>query len=257
MNNLFWFNPIPGIFLKLSDRPVRLKAGLVTFFAGLSISVFSAASPATATVITFNEFSQGTSVTNQYANVGALFSVSGATPAVIVDIGGTGPIGDADVADNANINPPTGTSSPPNGLRINGGQPFDDILRVDFVDPANSAVPADMNSVSFNFVSDVAGIGSITAFDSLDNMVDVATSVLGGSSNDSFQAFETLTVTGPAIRYVKIDGFADVIIDDLIFTSRQVSGELPEPGTLGLFVFGFMALEFARRKSRNPSPVPE
>ena len=233
----------------MSLRPKLLKGVVMSFrsiavvfplFASLSLFILSA--PATATVITFNEFVQGTNVTTQYANVGALFSVSGSTPASIVDIGP-----DTIVADNVNIATPTPVSSPPNALRINGGQPFNDILFVDFVDPMNSTIMATMTSVSFSFVSDVAGIGSIKAFDASGMQVDQAISMLGGTSNNDGQAFETLTVTGSAIARVAIDGFADVIIDELTFTSDQ-SVSVSEPGTLFLLVVGLLGLGVARRK---------
>ena len=206
------------------------------------LSLFMLSAPALATVITFNEFPQGTTVTNQYANVGALFSVSGSVPANIVDIGS-----EYLIADNANLTIPTAVLAGPNSLRINGGQPFSDILFVDFVNPLNSSMTATMTSVSFTFVSDVAGIGSIKAFNASGALIDNAVSILGGSNNDSMQALETLTVMGSAITRVSIDGFADVIIDQLTFTSNT-NVSVPEPGTLVLFMVGLLGLEAVRRK---------
>lgn len=229
----------------MTHRQIFLAA-----LAGLALGAFLAPESASASpvLIDFNNLALGTVVTNQYASLGALFSPSRSYPAVIYNI--SGPNSDAAVADNVNISPETPTAHGPHGLRIIGPG-LTDVLYVDFVDPSDSTAPATTTSVSFSFVSDVAGIGSITAFDASNNQVDQAISVLGGTAANDGQAYETLTVMGPAISRVAIDGFADVIVDDVSFGAVRpvgITAGVPEPATLSLFAFGLTGLGWARRR---------
>lgn len=120
-----------------------------------------------------------------------------------------------------------------------------------FVDPVDQRTAAFVTSASFSFVSDAAGVnyGQLRAFDESDSQVDFEISSVGGAPGGD-QGYETLSVSGPKIMRLEIDGFdTDVIIDVLEFTTPIA---VPEPSSsfvcLGLSI---LVVGFNRMKKRR------
>lgn len=198
-------------------------------------------STSNASLILFDEFPIGTVVDDEYGNVGVVFSTSGAASALIVDIGPDATIGNPDI--------PTAS---PTGLRIDPAS-FGDILHVTFVDPVDEITPAFVTSASFSFVSDAAGAdyGRLRAFNEFNSLVEERISILGGPVGGA-QEYETLTVNGPKIMRLEIDGFlGDVIIDTLEFTPLASPSVVPEPSTIAIWsVLGLVGAGVRRRRNR-------
>jgi hypothetical protein len=148
-----------------------------------TISLLSIGNLAAAATINFDDVATGTTITDQYASFGVIFSIEG---------GGASPI-TASLAGEV--------VSQPNAL-TNDADPLpspDQPIRADFVIPADGSSPATTDLVSFTFISDDPGFGRMRAFNLSGNPLEEAVSVIGGNQ------VETLTVQASGIAYVIIE----------------------------------------------------
>lgn len=216
---------------------MQARKNLVIVPFGIIAMLFM--SVANSAVISFNEFAQGTIIDDEYTNLGALFSSSSVNSAQIVDA-----TGDASIPSSSVVSLPSG----PNGLRILDSPDWDDKLIVEFVNPSDPTLFVFMTSVSFSYVSDDASAGSILAYDFSGNLIESAFSSVGGSSTDSIQQYETLAVSALQIWSVEIDGFADVIIDQITFDNVQA---VPLPASIWLFGVALLGMLGIKKQSRH------
>jgi len=190
------------------------------------------------TLITFNEFSQGTVINSQYSSVGVIFTRSDGIPPTVTNDA------DATKADSCPIESSTQAPfiSPPNGLRIFDPPAWDDYLTITFVDPSDQVSTAFVTSFSFWIVSYNVGRGTIRAFDSAGQQIVARTSTLGGTGNDCDQGLEKLTVQDSQIWRVTISGFDDVVLDQIEFDTPQAPVHIPAASSWGLIAMAAMML---------------
>lgn len=209
--------------------PSAMKAVFFSLIAGL----FPASS--FAATINFDSLPSGTFVTNQFQNLGVVFS-SGDGKVYASDFAGTFP-----------TNVILGTRP---------GQVTDaELVEVIFVDPSNTSSPGICNSLTVSFLDlQLAGNG-MYAYDINGNLLG---SVLSTRLVDNLSSIvtEEITISFPGMHRVVLDGAGGRGQGDVAFDNFVFGPVVPEPGstTLGCIAAAFLLFRRTRRASCERTP---
>jgi hypothetical protein len=200
-------NNLPRALTSRLRRQLRSVLGTLALLFSLGAAQSALA---TVTVLTFDEFTDGTVLTNQYASLGV--TVSGA--AIL----------------NANLNGIVPVSKPNVAYADSGLMSFS----------PNSAITGDIFIVSA-YVSGPADVG-LFAYDIGNNLLGQAILPINAPINTLL----SVTSSGNSIARLDIhDGGGTFVVDNVTFSTRST---VPEPASLWLMGVGLLGLLVATRR---------